>query len=98
MIGRLLALPDYVGRRPCPGFDDAYRRNGNQSMNKITPFLWFNDNAEEAADFYLSGFPEPKKMGVLRSSGVGPWPAGKIAIITIGTSCSMVASPWPAAG
>ena len=45
-------------------------------MNKITPFLWFNDNAEKAAQFYLSVFPEAKKLGELRSSGVGPWPAG----------------------
>lgn len=52
-------------------------------MNKITPFLWFNDNAEEAADFYLSVFPNAKKVADLRSSGVGPWPAGKIATITI---------------
>lgn len=52
-------------------------------MNKITPFLWFNDNAEEAAAFYLSVFPEAKKVAELRSSGVGPWPAGKIATITI---------------
>lgn len=52
-------------------------------MSKITPFLWFNDNAEEAADFYLSVFPYARKLGELRSSGVGPWPAGKIATITI---------------
>src|SRR6202035_2179597 len=52
-------------------------------MNMITPFLWFNDNAEDAAEFYLSVFPEAKKVGELRSSGVGPWPAGKIATITI---------------
>ena len=52
-------------------------------MNKITPFLWFNDNAEDAAAFYLSVFPEAKKVGELRSSGIGPWPAGKIATITI---------------
>ena len=52
-------------------------------MNKITPFLWFNDNAEDAAAFYLSVFPQAKKLGELRSSGVGPWPAGKIATITI---------------
>ena len=52
-------------------------------MNKITPFLWFNDNAEDAAEFYLSVFPEAKKVGELRSSGVGPWPAGKIATITL---------------
>ncbi len=52
-------------------------------MNKVTPFLWFNDNAEEAAAFYLSVFPETKKLGELRSKGVGPWPAGKIATISI---------------
>jgi predicted 3-demethylubiquinone-9 3-methyltransferase (glyoxalase superfamily) len=52
-------------------------------MNKITPFLWFNDNAEAAAEFYLSVFPEGKKVSELRSSGVGPWPEGKIATITI---------------
>ena len=34
-------------------------------MNKITPFLWFNDNAEDAAEFYLSVFPEAKKVGEL---------------------------------
>ena len=52
-------------------------------MSKLAPFLWFNDNAEEAADFYLSVFPESRKLAELRSSGVGPWPAGKIATITI---------------
>ncbi len=52
-------------------------------MHKITPFLWFNDNAEDAAHFYLSAFPDAKKLSELRSSGVGPWPAGKIATITI---------------
>ena len=51
-------------------------------MNKITPFLWFNDNAEEAADF-ISVFPEAKKLGELRSGAMGPWPAGKIATISI---------------
>ena len=56
------------------GFDDGDYRNGGQSMNKITPFLWFNDNA--AAEFYLPIFSEGKKVGELRSSGVGPWPAG----------------------
>jgi len=52
-------------------------------MNKITPFLWFNDNAEDAAEFYLSVFPQAKKLGELRSNGVGPSPAGKIATIMI---------------
>ena len=52
-------------------------------MNKIKPFLWFNENAEEAAEFYLSVFPDAKKVDEVRSAGVGPWPAGKIATITI---------------
>ena len=29
-------------------------------MQTITPFLWFNDNAEEAMDFYMSVFPNSK--------------------------------------
>ena len=53
------------------------------AMNKISPFLWFNDNAEEAAEFYLSIFPNARKLGEVRSKGVGPWPVGKIATITI---------------
>jgi len=52
-------------------------------MNKVSPFLWFNDNAEEAAQFYLSVFPHARKVGEVRSKGVGPWPVGKIATITI---------------
>lgn len=52
-------------------------------MNKITPFLWFNNNAEDAAEFYLSVFPEAKKVNELRSSGKGPLPAGKIVTIAI---------------
>ena len=52
-------------------------------MNKVSPFLWFNDNAEEAAEFYLSVFPNARKVAEVRSKGVGPWPAGKIATITL---------------
>lgn len=52
-------------------------------MSKVAPFLWFNDNAEEAANFYLSVFPHARKLDELRSKGVGPWPEGKIATITI---------------
>ena len=51
--------------------------------SKLAPFLWFNDNAEEAAEFYLSVFPHARKVKELRSKGVGPWPVGKIATIVI---------------
>ena len=53
------------------------------AMNKLAPFLWFNDNAEEAAEFYLSVFPHARRLDELRSKGVGPWPVSEIATITI---------------
>ena len=52
-------------------------------MNKLAPFLWFNDNAEEAAEFYLSVFKNARKVDEVRSKGVGPWPVGKVATGTI---------------
>ena len=52
-------------------------------MTKPTPFLWFDNNAEQAADFYRDLFPHARKTGELRSKGVGPWPEGHIATIAI---------------
>jgi len=52
-------------------------------MPTITPFLWFDTEAEDAANFYLSVFKDTKKITEVRSNGVGPWPVGAIAIITI---------------
>ena len=39
---------------------------------KITPFLWFNDNAEEAATFYVSVFPNSRITDVARMGEGGP--------------------------
>ena len=47
-------------------------------MNKITPFLWFNANAEEAADFYLSLFPNGRKLNELRHPDDTAGPAGTL--------------------
>jgi hypothetical protein len=52
-------------------------------MNTITPFLWSNDNAEDVAEFYLSIFPQAKKLVELGSSEVVSWPGGKIATIPL---------------
>jgi predicted 3-demethylubiquinone-9 3-methyltransferase (glyoxalase superfamily) len=41
-------------------------------MQKITPFLWFNDNAEEAMNFYLSIFNDAKILNVMRQGENGP--------------------------
>lgn len=50
-------------------------------MNKITPFLWFNDNAEAAANFYLALFPNSRKLSELRSNAAGPGPIGSVIVI-----------------
>lgn len=43
-------------------------------MQKITPFLWFNDNAEEAMNFYVSIFKNSKVVDVRRNGDAGPGP------------------------
>lgn len=46
-------------------------------MQKITPFLWFNGNAEEAADFYCSVFKDAKKHTAITDDVSGSAPKGK---------------------
>lgn len=45
-------------------------------MQKITPFLWFDTQAEEAANFYTSIFKNSKIVKVARYGEAGPGPAG----------------------
>ena len=45
-------------------------------MQKITPFLWFNGQAEEAANFYASIFKKSKIGAVRRYGEAGPGPKG----------------------
>lgn len=45
-------------------------------MQKITPFLWFNDNAEEAVNFYTSIFKNSKLGNIARYGEAGPGPKG----------------------
>ncbi len=46
-------------------------------MQKITPFLWFNDNAEEAAHFYTSIFPNSRIRAVTRYGDAGAEASGR---------------------
>jgi predicted 3-demethylubiquinone-9 3-methyltransferase (glyoxalase superfamily) len=43
-------------------------------MQKITPFLWFNDQAEEAMNFYTAIFKNSKKGQIRRYGEAGPGP------------------------
>ena len=45
-------------------------------MPKITPFLWFDNQAEEAANFYVSIFKNSKIVNVSRYGEAGPGPKG----------------------
>jgi predicted 3-demethylubiquinone-9 3-methyltransferase (glyoxalase superfamily) len=50
---------------------------------KITPFLWFNNQAEEAAKFYVSVFGKNSKiLKVVRYGKAGPGPEGTVMIVS----------------
>ena len=51
-------------------------------MQKITPFLWFNDQAEEAMHFYVSTFKNSKVGQVTRCGEAGPGPKGAVMSAT----------------
>ena len=52
-----------------------------ESASRITPFLWFDSNAEEAVDFYISVFRNSRKLEVFRNNGAAPGP--KDGVLTI---------------
>ncbi len=52
-------------------------------MQKIIPFLWFNNNAEEAMNFYTSVFPGATASNVSRYPEGGPMPAGTVLGATL---------------
>ena len=47
-------------------------------MEKITTFLWFDSNAEEAMNFYVSIFKNSKILNVARYGDAGPGPKGTV--------------------
>ena len=49
---------------------------------KIRPFLWFDDNAEEAMNFYVSIFKNSEILSVSRYGEAGPGPAGSVMSAT----------------
>ena len=50
-------------------------------MPPVTPFLWFDTEAEEAAKFYVSIFPNSKITGVTRYGKSGPGPDGSVMTV-----------------
>ena len=50
-------------------------------MQKITPFLWFDHQAEEAANFYTSLFKDSRILSVSRYGEGGPVPQGTVMTV-----------------
>ncbi|MGF7237716.1 MAG: VOC family protein [Frankia sp.] len=51
-------------------------------MPKTTPWLWFDTQAEEAAEFYVSVFPNSKITDTTRYGPGGPRPAGSVMTVS----------------
>src|SRR5437667_2801541 len=75
--------------RACrPLYKDQPRRYWRQKVNqenhmqKITPFLWFDGNAEEAMNFYVSIFKNSKVLRVTRYGEAEPGPKGTVMSAT----------------
>jgi len=52
-----------------------------KSYPRVTPFLWFDSNAEEAVDFYVSIFENSRRLDKFRNPADGP---AKLRPVTIG--------------
>jgi predicted 3-demethylubiquinone-9 3-methyltransferase (glyoxalase superfamily) len=52
-----------------------------QNFPRVTPFLWFDSNAEEAVDFYLTVFKNSRRLDVLEDNSANPNPPAKILTI-----------------
>jgi predicted 3-demethylubiquinone-9 3-methyltransferase (glyoxalase superfamily) len=52
-----------------------------KSAQRITPFLWFDNQAEEAANFYTSVFKNSKVLTMTRYGAAGPGPKGSVMTV-----------------
>lgn len=50
-------------------------------MQKITPFLWYDNDAEEAVDQYISIFKNSRVTNIVRYGDAGPGPRGSVMTI-----------------
>jgi predicted 3-demethylubiquinone-9 3-methyltransferase (glyoxalase superfamily) len=50
------------------------------TIKSITPFLWFDTQAEDAANYYVSLFPNSKIKQVSRYGDAGPGPKGSVMV------------------
>ncbi len=51
-------------------------------MQPITPFLWFDTQAEEAANYYVSIFPNSRILNIARYGEAGPGPRDTVMTVS----------------
>ena len=56
----------------------ARKNVGSPKFQLITPFLWFDKEAEQAAKFYCSIFPKSKITKITRYGEAGPGALGSV--------------------
>src|SRR5664280_3782472 len=49
---------------------------------RISPFLWFDSNAEAAVEFYLTVFKNSRRLSEMRNTGDAPGPKGGILTLS----------------
>ncbi len=52
------------------------------TLNKITPCLWFDDQGEDAANFYTSVFKNSRILEISRYGSAGPRPEGMVMVVS----------------
>src|SRR2546422_8869140 len=62
------------------GISSCHQPTRSTTMQRITPFLWFKDQAEEAMNFYVSIFKNSKSVSISRYGDAGPGPKGSVMV------------------
>lgn len=75
-FARIFTLPRSSKRTLSPPTCFTHAPPQATPSQKITPFLWFNGQAEEAAGFYVSLFEHSAVTQVVRCGAAGPGPEG----------------------
>ena len=65
-----------------PGCNSLNLMSAFENFPRVTPFLWFDSNAEQAVEFYLSVFKNSRRLDELRNPGDAPGPKGGILTIS----------------
>ena len=66
---------------PTPAVGTSRNERTQPRTQKITTFLWFDNNAEEAVNFYVSIFKNSKILNTVRYGEAGPGPKGTVMTI-----------------